>query len=63
MRRGLRVGAERDKPLQHRQREAGRLAGARLGAGEHVAALRDDGDDARLNRRGLGVALLRDATQ
>ncbi len=46
--------------LQQRQREAGGLAGAGLGAGKHVAALEDDGNGLRLYRRGFGVALLGD---
>ena len=49
--------------LQHRQREAGGLAGAGLRAGEQVAARQDDRDALRLDRRGLGVTLLRDAAQ
>jgi len=48
--------------LEHRQREARRLAGARLGAGHNVAPVEDGGNRLHLHRRGLGVALLGDGT-
>jgi hypothetical protein len=44
--------------LQQRQGEARSLAGAGLGAGEHVAALQDDRDGLRLHRGGLRVTLI-----
>ena len=53
----------RHEPLQQRQREAGRLAGAGLRAGHDVAPFEHDGNDATLDRRGLRVALFRNATQ
>ena len=43
--------------LQDRQHEGGRLAGARLGAGEHVTAGENVRDGLGLDGRGLGVAL------
>jgi len=46
------------KQLQHRQGEPRRLAGAGLRSGEKIAARENDGDGLRLNRGGLGVALL-----
>jgi hypothetical protein len=49
--------------LQHRQREAGGLAGAGLRRGEQVASREDDGDRLRLDRRGLGIALLGDGAK
>jgi len=49
--------------LQHRQREAGGLAGAGLGGGEQIAAGENDGDGLRLDGRGLGVALLGDGAE
>jgi hypothetical protein len=45
------------EPLQDRQREGGRLAGAGLGDAEQVAALQQRRDGLRLDRRRLGVAL------
>ena len=54
-RRGARV-RHRQEPLQDRQREAGGLAGAGLGAAHDVLAGEDDGDRLRLDRRGRGVA-------
>ena len=42
--------------LQNRQREAGRFAGAGLGANECVLAVKDDRDGLCLDRGGLGVA-------
>ncbi len=46
-----------------RQHEGGRLAGARLGAREQVAALQYMGDGFALDGRGLCVALLRDRAE
>ncbi len=51
------------EPLQHRQHEAGGLAGAGLGAGEHVAAGKDEGNGLRLDRRRDGIALIGDRAQ
>jgi hypothetical protein len=49
--------------LQHRQREPGGLAGARLGRGEQVASRENDGNGLRLDGSGLGVALLGDGAE
>ena len=49
--------------LQHRQHERGRLAGARLGAGEHVATGEDERDRLGLDGGGFRVALLGDGTE
>jgi hypothetical protein len=46
--------------LEHRHHERGGLAGAGLGAGHEVASGEDKGDRLGLDRRGLGVALVRD---
>mgnify|MGYP000299375214 CR=1 FL=1 len=51
------------QPLQHRQREAGGLAGAGLGAGQQVAAVQHGGDGLRLDRGGRVVALVMDGAQ
>jgi hypothetical protein len=48
--------------LQQRQREAGGLAGAGLGGGEHVAAGQNDGDGLLLDGGGFGVTLVGDGT-
>ena len=48
------------QPLEDRQRERRRLAGAGLGDPEQVAAGQHDGDGLRLDGRRLGVALLAD---
>ena len=47
----------RSEPLQHRQHEAGGLAGAGLRAGEQIAAGEHRGDRLQLNRGGLRVAV------
>ena len=60
--RRARVGVAREA-LQERQREARRLAGSGLGAAHDVASLQDQRDRLRLDRRGLGVALLSDCFQ
>ena len=44
--------------LQYRQHEGGGLAGAGLCAGKKVATTEDGRDGPRLDRRGLGVALV-----
>jgi hypothetical protein len=49
--------------LQHRQGEPRRLAGAGLRGGEKIAAGENDRDGLRLNRGGLGVALLGDGLE
>ena len=49
-----------EQPLDDRQREGGRLAGAGLGAAEEVAAGEDVRNRLPLNRRRLGVALVRE---
>ena len=54
-RRRLLVG---DEAVENRQRERRRLAGAGLGDADQVAALHQDGNGLRLNRRRLGVAHL-----
>ncbi len=46
-----------DQALQHRQREAGGLAGAGLRGGEYVATLQHDRDGLGLDGGGLGVTL------
>jgi hypothetical protein len=46
--------------LQHRQREAGGLAGAGLRRAEQIPAREDDGNGLRLDGGGLDVALLGD---
>ena len=55
--RALGLGALvlRGEVLQHGQRERRRLAGAGLGDAQHVAALQQRGNGARLDRRGHGV--------
>ena len=49
--------------LQHGQHEGSRLAGARLGAGEHVATGEDERDRLGLDGGGFRVALLGDGTE
>ena len=61
-RRRARVG-ERRQLLQDRQREAGGLAGAGLGAAHDVVAGENDGNGLRLDRRGRGVAGFFDGPQ
>jgi hypothetical protein len=53
----------RGQQLQHRQREAGGLAGAGLRGAEQIAAGENDGDGLRLDGGGLGVALLGDRAE
>ena len=55
--------ARRVEALEHRQHEGGRLAGAGLGAGEHVAAGEHERDRLGLDGGGLGVALPRDGAK
>ena len=54
------AGAGAGEDVDHRQREARRLAGAGLRAAQHVAAHQHDGDRLRLDRRGMAVAHLVD---
>src|SRR5690606_41142358 len=56
-------GGAGGQALEQRQGEAGGLAGAGLGAGEHIAALEDDGDGLGLDGGGLAVALFGYGTQ
>jgi len=58
---GGRVAAVRagGQPLQNGQGEAGGLAGAGLRGAEQVASREDDRDGLKLDRGGLGIALLR----
>jgi hypothetical protein len=56
----MRVGVQ---ALQDRQREAGGLACAGLGAGQEVPARENFGDDARLHWGGFGVAAIRERTR
>jgi hypothetical protein len=56
------AGVPREQ-LQHRQGEAGGLAGAGLRGGEKIAAGENDGDGLRLDGGGLGVALLGDSAE
>ena len=51
------------EPLEDGQDEGGRLAGARLGACEDVAAGEDERDGLGLDGGGLGVALVRDSAE
>jgi len=51
-----RLGTSARQLVDHRQRETGRLAGARLGDAEHVASGQYMGNGFRLNRRRFRVA-------
>ncbi len=62
-RQAPRLGAAGVEELQDRQHEGGRLAGARLGAGEKVAAGEHLGDGFGLDRGGFGIPLRRDGTE
>jgi len=53
----------RRKELQERQREASSLAGAGLSGAQQVFAGQYNGDGLRLDRRGYGVALVRDCAE
>jgi hypothetical protein len=57
------LGRHRHQALQHRQHEAGGLAGAGLGAGQQVAALQHGGDGLGLDGGGGVVALLANGAQ
>ncbi len=59
----LRPGRRRRKTLQQRQRESSGLAGAGLSGAKQIATREDDRNRLRLNRGGLGVALLCDSAQ
>jgi len=56
------MGAGREQ-LQRRQREACRLAGAGLRGAEQVSSREYDRDRLRLDRGGLGIALLGDSAE
>jgi hypothetical protein len=47
-------------PVQDREHEGGRLAGARLGCGEEISTLKDQRDGIRLDWRRSLVSLLGD---
>jgi hypothetical protein len=47
------------EPLQDRQGKPGGLAGAGLRGAEQIASCEDDGNRLKLDRGGLGIALLR----
>ena len=49
--------------LEHREHECGRLAGARLGAGEQVAAIQHERDRLALDGSWFGVTLARDSAE
>src|SRR5687768_16275873 len=51
------------QPVQNRQRERGRLARARLGGPEQVAAVKDMWDRLRLDGRGRVITLLVERTE
>ena len=59
---GAGVGVSREA-LQQRQREARGLAGSGLGAAHDVASLQNQRNRLRLDRRRLGIALLRNCFQ
>ena len=52
-----------EHPLQQRQREGGRFAGAGLRRTHHVAALQHDRNRLRLNRRHGCIAQLRNSSR
>ena len=56
-------GPRRVEALEHRQHEGGRLAGAGLGAGEHVATGEDERDRLGLDGGGFRVALVGDGAE
>ena len=61
--RASRTAGLRHQALQHRQDEAGGLAGAGLGAAQQVAAGEHGGNGLRLDRGGGGVARFVNGTQ
>jgi hypothetical protein len=64
MARGRMAGIRsRRQNLQHRQREAGGLAGAGLRGAEQIAAREHDRNRLRLDGGGLGIALLGDCAE
>ncbi len=56
-------GARAVEALKDREDEGGRLAGARLGAREHVATGEDERNRLGLNWGGLEIALVRDRAE
>ncbi len=62
-RRGWPATRDCVQSLQHRQRKAGRFAGAGLGAGQHIAAFEDERNGLLLDRGCLVVTLFFDRTQ
>ena len=58
-----RTMSQRREALDGRNREGGRLAGARLGAADEVLAFECDADGPRLDRRGRDVARARDGVE
>jgi hypothetical protein len=61
--RASRLDGLRHQALQHRQHEAGGLAGAGLGAGQQVAALEHGGNGLGLDGGGGVVALFANGAQ
>jgi len=53
----------RSEELQHRQSEAGSLAGAGLRGAEQISACEDYGNGLRLDGGGYGVTLLGDCAE
>ena len=58
---GVGGGRRGQQPIDQRQHEGGRLAGAGFGAGDDVAAGADQRQHRRLDRRGVGEAAVADA--
>ena len=58
---GVGGGRRGQQPIDQRQHEGGRLAGAGLGAGDDVAAAADQRQHRRLDRRGVREAAVADA--
>ena len=55
---GARIRRIFHQALQQRQRKAGGFAGARLRAGEDIAAFENNGNRLHLHRRGLGITMI-----
>ena len=58
-----RLGQCRHQTLQQRQRKTGGLAGAGLGARQHIATVKNYRDRLHLDRRGLRVAMISNSTR